>query len=171
MAHSDAVIQALDEAIERAEAAQADLETELLGLRMARDRRLTDIGQLMNQALASYSTDIAEWRSLSRTDAVLRALSEADTKSMHRKQLTEKLIALGRKDDTIEAVSAALAYLARNDRVTALGQGWWRIGASHQSFSEQGSDLVSQMTADVNTRTGPRTVHFADNPEGSGMGP
>jgi hypothetical protein len=176
---SDAAIHAFDQAIDRAEAARMDLDTELRGLRMARERRIRELGWTPMRSVSvtpfdgmtSVPAEVAEWRSLSRTAAVLRALEEADSRSMHRKQLTDKLTAMGRKGETIAAVSAALAYLARNDRVTALGQGWWQLGGPYATFSQRAPDFGARMTGDVKSRIDPLKITFAPNPEGSGMGP
>lgn len=93
---------------------------------------------------------------MKRTDAILRALDEADQKSLHRKLLTEALVEHGR-GDSIEHVSAALAYLQKEKKVTALGQGWWRLGPPHlygapesgqSEFIGQGADMYGGAVPD-----------------------
>ena len=125
----DPLVRALDEALTRAEKADAELHVEIMGLRYARDRRLRELGiqDTSRRAHSVVSSQVAEWRELPRTEAVVRMLRIAGGQ-LHRKELTDRLNAVGR-DDSIEAVSAALAYLARepNARVAAMGRGMWQL--------------------------------------------
>jgi hypothetical protein len=164
MSDIDPTIATLDEAIQRAEQAKSEIDTEIRGLRMARERRLHEIGFALSDALIQTGTEYvsaeaAEWRAMPRTDAVLRALYEAETRSMHRKDLWQKLIEMGRTGETLEAVSAALAYLAKepDQRVTSLGQGWWRFGAPHANpFSDTpvGAEMAGILGASPPSRFG-----------------
>ena len=63
-----------------------------------------------------------------RQDAALKVLAGADG-PMRPAQVTEQLRASGRSD-TSSQVSAALAQLARTDRVVKVGQGLYRKGKS-----------------------------------------
>lgn len=137
---SDPAILYLQQAISRAEAARAELDIEVKGLRLALARLQQDPTQPGEEPSppvvveAPVSAEISEWRSMSRTDAVERVLAEAGGE-LHRKDVTTRLAERGRTGDTIDAVSAALAYMARGDnpRVESLGHGRWRLksGAPH----------------------------------------
>jgi hypothetical protein len=135
----DSELDSLDRAIQRAEAAQAEVRTELQGLRLARDRRLRELAGEAGSVhgdLESFDTvpaRVADWRAMPRTQAILRMLKESGG-SLHRKVLTEQLAAAGRSDG-LGAVSAALSYLEDRHRVTSQGQGWWRIGAPQQPMA------------------------------------
>jgi hypothetical protein len=132
----DPTILALDAAIERAESARADLDVEIKGLHLARERRLRDLAaqsaevfrDTVNIVTEYVTAEVAKWRSLPRTEAVLLMLQVSGGQA-HRKDLTERLIGAGRTDETIEAVSATLAYLAREPgaRVAAMGNGVWQL--------------------------------------------
>jgi hypothetical protein len=138
MPTDDPTLATLDDAIRRAEQAKSEIDTEIRGLRMARERHLQHMGTLYSDALVNQgngmvSAESAEWRAMKRTDAVLRVLHLAEGRQMHRKALTERLSELGRTNDTLEHVSAALAYLAQGNKVTAVGQGWWRYGSPQEN--------------------------------------
>jgi len=120
-----------EDAIRRAEDDRARLDVEIEGLRMALDRlrrTASSEGPATPTSVEVLTDEVAAWRGLTRTDAVLRALTEAGGR-MHRKAITDALAAAGRAGDSIEAVSAALAYLSRGDepRVENVGAGVWRL--------------------------------------------
>lgn len=64
-----------------------------------------------------------EWLPLDRSSAIERVLAEAG-QPLHRKEIVKRLHMHGR-DDSLNNVSAALAYLGRNDRVKGKGRGVW----------------------------------------------
>lgn len=133
----DPEVRFFDVAIRRAEAAAAEIDAELRGLRLARGRRLRDLadtGPRFETRVDAVPAPDEEWRRLPRTVAIERMLRESGG-ALHRKVLTQKLAAVGRSDP-LEHVSAALSYLERERRVTPLGQGWWRIGPAHEPMAD-----------------------------------
>lgn len=64
-----------------------------------------------------------DWGGLARTEAALRVLAIAG-RSMHRKEILLEIHRRGR-NDTLDDLSAALAYLNRTHRVVSLGKGVW----------------------------------------------
>lgn len=69
----------------------------------------------------------SEWLSLPRTAAILRVMERTD-EPMAPVEITRQLRQFGRTD-TGHAVSAALSYLHREDRVRSLGRGQWVLTA------------------------------------------
>jgi hypothetical protein len=157
----DQSIRALDQAILRAEAAAANLAVEIQGLRMARERRVREMGEehwaTAHQPLPpaeghAVPARVAQWRAMSRTDAVLRMLHDSGGQ-LHRKDLTNRLIVAGRSGETIEAVSAALAYLARDPgaRVVSMGHGFWQLAprieeGRNTSEDDEGFTVLERVT-------------------------
>ncbi len=130
---TDPAIRYLEEAIRRAEAAREELDIEVKGLRLALSRLQRNRDQPEEQRPTepaedeSMSAEVKAWRALSRTDAVERVLAEGGGE-LHRKEIARRLAEVGR-GDTLDAISAALAYMARGDapRVEGLGYGRWRL--------------------------------------------
>ncbi len=118
----------LQEAVRRAEEARAELDIELRGLRLALARLNQERSEPRPEPVEeSVSPEVRQWRELPRTEAVERMLARSGGE-MHRKELTEQLRQVGRNDN-IDAVSAALAYMARGSepRVESMGSGRWRL--------------------------------------------
>ncbi|HSH58897.1 MAG TPA: hypothetical protein VK988_04490 [Acidimicrobiales bacterium] len=130
---TDPAIRYFEEAIRRAETAREELDIEVKGLRLALSRLQRNRDQPEEQRPAelaedeSVSAEVKAWRALSRTDAVERVLVEGGGE-LHRKEIARRLADVGR-DDRLDAISAALAYMARGDapRVEGLGYGRWRL--------------------------------------------
>jgi hypothetical protein len=64
------------------------------------------------------------WTTKKRAAAVESVLKVAG-RPVHRSEVTEALKRLGRTGDTLEYVSAALAYLNREGRARPTGDGYW----------------------------------------------
>jgi hypothetical protein len=117
----------------------ADLEVEVRGLRMAveryshaapnQDRLPIEVSAvLMNGDLLQAP----------RTDAV-RVVLQPATSPMRPTEIVSQLHELGRDDD-YAAVSAALAYLHRVDRVHSVGRGQWVWGPSQRDRGDPEPD-------------------------------
>jgi multidrug resistance efflux pump len=139
--------EVIKEALREAEAALLDTESELNELRAQEQQLKAEIHGL-RLALAAYERpqdqtlfermiqgagrvasaylSLEEWRRMPRTDAIIQVFAERGGESLHRKELTNLLHARGR-DDAIEDVSAALAYLKRQGRAESLGHGRWSV--------------------------------------------
>ncbi|MHB8457449.1 MAG: hypothetical protein ACYDBS_07140, partial [Acidimicrobiales bacterium] len=135
----------------RHEVAVANLRVEVAGLEAAIARRgpiTTDHLPLWNQPRAgslnrpSYAavggSGLAvgalvlllmetrrDWATKKRASAVELVLMTAD-QPVHRTDITEALRRVGRTKETIENVSAALAYLKTAGRAEPLGDGYWK---------------------------------------------
>jgi hypothetical protein len=110
-----------------------DLKAEKMGLQMALARRVARSQERKERVLdtavavmdaAVTAHDAFTWRSLTRTDAILRLLRETD-QSISPTDISKMLRSRGREDDTPDYVSAALAYLKRNGKVERSGYGKW----------------------------------------------
>jgi hypothetical protein len=76
------------------------------------------------------------WVNKKRAAAVESVLKVAGG-PVHRSDIAEALKRLGRSD-TLEAVSAALAYLNRSGRAHPVGDGFWAAGIVHRiKFAEE----------------------------------
>jgi hypothetical protein len=136
--------QALDEAIERQQRLQhdreeidlqlADLAIEVRGLQMALERHLAredhertseDIERTVSERATWHELRRASLR-LSRTDAILSVLRRAG-RPMSPTEIRDALHELGREDE-YNAVSAALAHLAKSDRAQSIGRAAWVAG-------------------------------------------
>jgi hypothetical protein len=67
------------------------------------------------------------WTNKKRAATVEWVLKVADG-PVHRTDVAEALERLGRSSDTLESVSAALAYLNRSGRAHPVGDGYWAAG-------------------------------------------
>lgn len=115
----------------------AELETEVQGLHMA----IARAGNGAGAATALVDSTLPP-TDLSRTDAIWRVLREAKG-PMSPSEVQAALHDLGRDDD-YNAVSAALAYLARNKRVHSVGRAQWVGGPK----AEQVGDPVDGWAAE-----------------------
>jgi hypothetical protein len=79
------------------------------------------------------------WVSKKRAAAVESVLKVAGG-PVHRSDIAEALKRLGRSD-TLESVSAALAYLNRSGRAHPVGDGYWAAGIVQQINFAKGGDL------------------------------
>ncbi|MDP9412108.1 MAG: hypothetical protein M3P70_16755 [Actinomycetota bacterium] len=119
LALAEAEVRAAQERVEKVKA-------ERFGLELALARHLGEpTPSQPSEATKAAPTDPEsfEWQRLSRTDASLRVLQQAG-RPMHRKELQAELHAHGR-DDSLDHMSAALAYLNRSGRVLSKGYGMW----------------------------------------------
>ena len=98
------------------------LDIEIAGLEMALSRH---DGPLDSPASPSPS-ETKEWRALTRTDAVVRVLSESN-KPMSPREITNVLLSMGRTDKR-KLVAAAIQYLKQGKRVHSIGYGEWVAG-------------------------------------------
>jgi hypothetical protein len=73
------------------------------------------------------------WTNKKRATAVESVLQVAN-KPIHRTDITDALGRLGRVSDTLESVSAALAYLNRSGRARPIGDGYWEVGKAAMSI-------------------------------------
>lgn len=71
------------------------------------------------------------WTKKKRAAAVESVLKIAG-RPVHRSEITEALMRLGRTGDSLEYVSAALAYLNREGRARPTGDGFWVFGNAHE---------------------------------------
>jgi DNA repair exonuclease SbcCD ATPase subunit len=112
--------EALDEQL-------ADLEIEVRGLRMALERHLgrEDIERTVAERATRLKTALDSQR-VSRTDAILGVLRRAG-RPMSPTEIREALHELGREDE-YNAVSAALAHLAKSERAQSIGRAQWVAG-------------------------------------------
>jgi hypothetical protein len=103
-----------------AEKARADL-VQLMG-----DREdLVDVARRFGVPLVGAPEEAAEWKNLSRLDAVERALSEHKG-SLHLTEILKVLESHGRDQDSYSLVSASLANIKeRRGTVRSLGSGRW----------------------------------------------
>lgn len=155
----------LREAIQRAEAARDELEIEIKGLRFALARLRGHAGvdgpAGRGPQQQPASPESSAWLAMPRTDATVEMLRRSGGE-LHRKDLTDALHQVGRVADTIDAVSAALAYLARgsNPRVVSVGGGRWRL-ASASAPRDAGGEPFSpnESAASPTGGEGPHTDH------------
>lgn len=108
----------LDQLRERVDALQ--LERRGLELALARHR-----GEPVSDAASDHREN--EWLPLPRTEAILQVMARTD-EPMAPVEITRQLKQFGRSDSG-HAVSAALSYLHREDRVQSLGRGQWVLVA------------------------------------------
>jgi hypothetical protein len=134
----------LAEAISQAEERLAALRDERDSLRARLDansaegNRLSGIVAALREAATTFGTPDQkakaeaaaermgeeDWRGLGRTEATLRAVTEADV-PVGPTEIVKSLQRKGRTDDTIHLVSAALGYLARHHKVGSVGRAQW----------------------------------------------
>lgn len=108
----------LSSVIEQAQTELREVEVEIEGLRYALRRHVGSDEPLDRAAVI---------RSLARTDAVHEVIMEAEGRPMSPNDVVEALHSYGR-DDEYNAVSAAIAHLAKNGRVHSVGRGAWLPG-------------------------------------------
>lgn len=121
-----------EEAVRIAEQRATPLRAEVEGLRNAlAAHESTSKEPRENRSVGGIRIldDPGRWKIFPRTDAVEKVLREQG-RGVHRKELTKLLHAKGR-DDALNDVSAALAYLNRVGRVKSEGLGYWSL-AEHQ---------------------------------------
>jgi hypothetical protein len=96
------------------------LVDERAALRAARDR--LDAAPVERPSAA----DVAMWRKLGRSDAVLRIMHEHDG-VMTNTAIVEGLKAKGRQGDTPNYVAATLQHLKKYEQVISRGRGRWSL--------------------------------------------
>jgi hypothetical protein len=102
------------------------------------------------EAMDVAAEEIAEWRSLTRLDAVERVLREA-TGPRHITEIDMDLKAHGRPDETYALVSASLANLRRRrGTVVPLGHGRWEFNRAGTNTGR--NPVMEQMAQDVGDR-------------------
>lgn len=155
---SDPELVYLDRAIQRAEEARSTLDIEIQGLQLARKRLLRDQadgrsvvdpldtpsgqenGRVSKVPNRSSDRSASRWRFAPRTDAILYVLALAQ-RPIHRKAIARELEALGRvgeQHDSLDAISAALAYLGRGPtpRVENIGGGVWTLASDSRPVAD-----------------------------------
>ncbi len=135
LALAEAEVKAAQEKVEK-------LRAERYGLELALARHRGEPAPTQPRAthmepVSPSDPDIMEWQRLSRTDAALRVLEEAG-KPVHRKTLQAELHARGR-DDSLDHMSAALAYLNRRGRAISKGYGMW-VHPDHDHQEPEATD-------------------------------
>lgn len=68
-----------------------------------------------------------DWQQKKRVGAV-EAVLQVARQPVHRSQVAEALVRLGRTSDSLDHVSAALAHLNREGRAHPVGNGYWASG-------------------------------------------
>jgi hypothetical protein len=123
VAEIDASMAKLDEKLATFQAERKGLElalTRLRGEMAPRPESATPTASTPTQHV--YPQVFRPWESLKRTDAILRVLAESK-QPMGRQEVTRALAEQGRKDK-VDDVSAALAYLLRQQKVVKVFGGW-----------------------------------------------
>lgn len=165
LAATDKPLAAAEDQVRKAEAQVEQIRAERYGLELAlaRLQDATTVGGVIvngrdvtGAAPAPNADPENQWVALDRTDAIERVLKEAG-KPIHRKVLVKTLHDHGR-DDTIELVSAALAYLKRKFRAMNFGDGFWGI----VDFDDRPQDESDP------AETGSPTVSVSSTEEGGG---
>lgn len=98
----------------------------------------------------AQETETAEWSALSRTDATLRALADADH-PVGPTEIVDILRSHGRSDDTIHLISAALSYLKRRGKAGTIGHGQW---VPHEKLPGTSTKTTTQTILDAAQRIG-----------------
>jgi len=120
--------------LQAAEEKVATIRAERFGLELALARQRGVPASRPRPEVASDN----EWQPLDRTSAIERVLQEAGG-ALHRKEVVARLTRHGR-DDALEHVSAALAYLNKKHRVVSKGEGVW-VHPDHDTKQEPLGDL------------------------------
>lgn len=125
MAAAEAAVKDAQERVEAIRAERYGLQLALARLREQspdpKERRPSKFAA--GVAAAAAVLTVTHWRQMDRTDAIVKVLQDAG-KPIHRTAIVARLHEHGR-DDTIELVSAALAYLKKKMRVMNYGNGYW----------------------------------------------
>jgi hypothetical protein len=107
--------------LEGLEAEQAELLSQVQVLEAVAERYGISVGGGTDEAPRSVV-----WIPLNRQEAALRALNEIGEPA-HLREIVEFLFSKGRRDDTLNLISAALSTLRRKGRVVPVGAGVWRL--------------------------------------------
>jgi hypothetical protein len=83
------------------------------------------------------------WTNKKRAAAVESVLRAAG-RPVHRTEVTEALSRLGRNSDTLEYVSAALAYLNRAGRARPTGDGFWTFTEPKPLEKSRGGESINE---------------------------
>ena len=122
------------------------------------EQRATVEAASLKQLATETDTD---WSRLGRTEATLRAVTEADA-PVGPSEIVDVLRTKSRTDDTIHLVSAALAYLSRTGKVGSLGRGRW-VPAARMPPPDVNMDQL------LSGGPHPETAHPADVIRDSGV--
>jgi len=114
---AEALLARLESTKERLDEQINIIRWEIRGLRSARERYLTDDEE------PAVEPGEKKWLSMPRTTAVLEMLKIIDRPASPT-DVTELLHEVGR-DDQVNPVGAALAYLHQQKKVKSLGRGQW----------------------------------------------
>jgi hypothetical protein len=135
LALAEAELRSAQEKIEKLKAERFGLE-----LALARHRGEPAPTKVDSTSEPSRKTEAeSPWLRMGRVGAAERALQEAG-RPVHRKALQAMLIDKGR-DDSLDLLSAALAYLKRNGRAMSKGQGMW-VHPDHDDVEPQGEEAL-----------------------------
>src|SRR5680860_58807 len=130
----------------------ARIQAERYGLELALARHL---GRPAPRQVDAADEGGDEWRRLNRSDAAERVLAEAGM-PLHRKEIVARLHSHGR-EDSLNHVSAALAYLGQKERVLGRGQGVW-VHRDHELDrlrSDDGALDVPRLDSESSTENDP----------------
>jgi hypothetical protein len=130
----------------------ADVETELRGLRMAIERHTA-----ATRGTVVVGAELRAPGELARTDAIMMVLRKAE-RPLNPSEVVEALHDLGR-DDEYNAVSAALAHLARTDRAYSASRGQWRAGPKSEQVGDP-RDQGATGEADPDAKNEQEDEHF-----------
>lgn len=132
------IVQELRSQVSVLEEQRESVERELR-LRREELEALLRIADRLDLGVESVS-EVTEIAAMDRTSAVLLALGEAD--GMSPNDVVQYLRARGR-DDSYEAVSAALAYLKRSGRAHTPKRAVWKVGPP--AVTEERDDRKSEV--------------------------
>jgi hypothetical protein len=126
----------------------ADVEIEVRGLRMALERFERHLGEdeivrTVNERRTQLAT-ARESQRLSRTDAILNVLRRAG-RPMSPTEIQDALHELGREDE-YNAVSAALAHLAKSERARSIGRAQWVAGPESPT-TNTGREILDRLAS------------------------
>jgi len=110
--------------LEGLETEQAELLGQIQVLEAVAERYGISVGGRTDEAPLSVI-----WIPLNRQEAALRALHEIGEPA-HLREIVEFLFSKGRRDDTMNLISAALSTLRRKGRVVPVGAGVWRLAST-----------------------------------------
>jgi hypothetical protein len=135
----------------------ADLAIEVRGLQMALERHLaTEDIERTSEDIQRTRNERAAWielkrksLQLSRTDAILSVLGAAG-RPMTPTEIRDALHELGREDE-YNAVSAALAHLAKSERARSVGRAQWVAGPEAPT-TDKGREILDRLASGKEVR-------------------